>query len=524
MDNVGKVDYFDGNKRRLFFFVEDSKRVEEEGFYKVLSEGKIFYVFVTNLSEVPLDAEMRSRYSEYKYSFDKEERYLLYAQATILVEYRQDSKKKIVGYKTIPRHNDEIYTLNVEDFDILGLPKLDFAHVRSGSEHFETKAGFKKEAYITHWLLCGWTNSGKTNAAKVLLNVTMKGDGEPFAGGIVIDPHGEYYNDLKHFNSIGAPRVIHYTIGAGQDPNEHELEVSMGNIYPSYLTEVYSFREDTQLNFMYQCRRERGREWASFLIDNDIDTIKAGVPGCRETPGIDLIIGAAKNRIQGIFRDDEIWTNDPNNFVSTVTEGVTRGNWYVIDVSAVSNKTAKVITTMLGKSIFRKYKKACTKDKEAWKKYKPAGILIEEAHNYLSSEEASRGNIIAKIAKEGRKFKVFSIVVEQDPSGIDQRILKQIHNKVVLQLIPKDARAIAETTPYVNELEKKIPYYSIGEGVFVSTGSFNFALPVKFPRIDEWVNGNSKECKKCGKMTMNPLKVCPKCQALREKEDVRAFM
>ncbi|MBN3037635.1 MAG: ATP-binding protein [Candidatus Diapherotrites archaeon] len=525
MNRVGKVDYFDGNKRKLYFFVEDDGRVEEEGFYKVDTNDKIFYIFVTNLSEMPLDSELRARYSRHTYSFDTEERYLLYAQAAILVEYRKKEQKKIVGYKTIPRHNDEIFTLDAEDFDILGLPKLDFANVRSGSHHFDTKAGFKKESYITHWLICGWTNSGKTNATKVLLNVTVNGGGgEPFAGGVIIDPHGEYYQDLKHFNAIGAPRVFHYTLGAGSDPNERNLEVSTQNIYPTYLTEVYDFREDTQVSFMNICCRQKGGDWVRFILDNDIDGIKNGLDGVDKIAGIDLIIGATKGRMQSLFGDDDVWVSEKNNFLSQILDGVPRGNWYVIDVSSVSNRTAKVITAMVAKSLFSKYKRECNHNKNAWKTFKPAGILVEEAHNYLSPEESGKGNIIAKIAKEGRKFKVFSIVVEQDPGSIDTRILKQIHNKVVLQLIPKDARAIAETTPYVNDLENKIPYYSLGEGLFVSTGSFNFALPVKFPSVHEWVENHSKPCKKCGSPTMSATGECTACQARREKNDVTAFM
>jgi len=518
---VGKVDYFDGEKRKVHFFVEGL--VEEEGFYKIRSDGRTFYIFVTSLSEVPMDSALRARYSEEDYSFDQEERYLLYATASVLMEHRTEGDRKIVGYKTIPRHNDSIETLEHEDFDVLGLPKLDFAHVRSGSEKLDTTVGFNQKAYITHWLLCGWTNSGKTNAAKVLLNVTLKGDGEPFAGGIIIDPHGEYYNDLKHFNQLGAPRVFHYTVGAGaNDPHEKELEVSYYNIYPGYLTEVYDFREDTQLSFMNICRRQKGGKWIPYIMENEADEIRAGMSGVGSIAGIDMIIGATRGRLNSIFRDDDVWVKEPNGFLNSVMDGVARGNWYIIDVSAVGNKSAKIITSMLARSMFRKYKHACTKKKDEWKRYKPAGILVEEAHNYLSPEETGKGNIIAKIAKEGRKFKVFSIIVEQDPSGIDQRILKQIHNKVVLQLIPKDARAICETTPYVGELEKKIPHYSIGEGVFVSTGSFNFALPVKFPTVEAWVESNGRKCKSCGKPSVGEH--CAECRSSRQRGDASSFL
>jgi DNA helicase HerA-like ATPase len=526
MHRVGKVDFFDGNKRKVNFFVQDRDHVEEEGFYKIISGGgKIFYIFVTNLCEVPLDSEMRARYSPHDYSFDKEERYVLYAHAAVLVEYREKpEKKKIIGYKTIPQHNDEVYKLETSDFDVLGLPKLEFAHVRSGSERFDTKAGFRKDAYITHWLLCGWTNSGKTNSAKVLLGVTIKGDENgPFAGGVVIDPHGEYYDELKRFNDEQETRVMHLTLNPDpQDRNEKSLLLSTRYLTPSHLTAVYDFKEDTQLSFMYACQKAKGKKWVRYIREKEISEIDSD--GFFAGEGVRFVIGAVKRRVESIFRDDDIWTYEKSPVLAEILSGVSNGKWYVIDVSSVSDRTAKLITSMLSSKIFYKYKMEATKNRQNWRTFKPAGILVEEAHNYLSSEESRRGNIVARIAKEGRKFKVFSIVVEQDPGGIDSRILKQIHNKVILQLIPQDAKIITETTPYTSDLEKKIPYYSTGEGLFISTGSFNFALPVKFPTIEEWLSENSTRCKVCGRDTMSSVRICANCQKLKSKEDLKAFM
>jgi len=441
-------------KRRLFFFVEDSEQVEEEGFYKITSGDRIFYIFVTNLCEAPLDSELGARFSDSDFAYDRGERFLLYAHASVLLEHRNAQNQNIIGYKTIPRHGDGVFMLEPEDFDILKLPKLDFANVRSGSKMLNTTAGFRKEAYTTHWLLSGWTNSGKTNSAKVLLGVTIKGDENgSFAGGVIIDPHGEYYrghdhskDGLKWFNTPKNAKVYHYTLDSDNgDRFERKLKVSTQDIYPSYLFEVYEFREETQGAFMNFMRNLKGREWISYILNNSVDVIKQEVP---QEKANEYVIIAVKSRLHSIFREDEeVWSHDSNSLIHEILDGVTQGKWYVIDVSSISEKAAKVITAMLSRRIFNKYKREKINNSAAWRKFKPAGILVEEAHNYLSSEEASRGNVIAKIAKEGRKFKVFSIIVEQDPSGIDSRILKQIHNKITLQLIPIDARAIVDTTP-----------------------------------------------------------------------------
>jgi|TARA_Y100000034_G_scaffold128408_1_gene182887 hypothetical protein len=545
MNKVGSVDYFDGGKRKLYFFVENDDIVEEEGFYKVETDSKIFYIFVTTLEERPLDSDIGARINREDFAYDIGERYLLYAQASILLEYRKNDNVKVVGYKTIPRHSDSIYELETEDFEEgrLGLPHLDFAHVRSGSKKLDTKVGFKKSSYITHWLLSGWTNSGKTNAAKVLLGVTIKGDKDgSFAGGVIIDPHGEYYEDLKILNSGSQTRVMHLTINPDRsDKNEKALSIPLGLITPRDLCEVRDFNPETQIPFMWRCRDffwrlhkgefiddtqilTRSKNWVEMIINEDHKFLEKLGQDYNDSAGR-KVMDAVKRRLRSIIKDDElVWGREYTPILKEIKEDVSRGLWYVIDVSSISNSTAKLLTSLIANELFKDYKGMCINNKAEWKKYKPAGILIEEAHNYLSPEQASGGNIIAKIAKEGRKFKVFTIVVEQDPSGIDQRVLKQIHNKITLQLIPKDARALCDTTPYIGELEKKIPFYETGEGVFVSTGSFNFALPVKFPRMSEWVEANAKKCLKCKKELVLDDGLCANCGKDQKSKDAEAFM
>ncbi|MFH1424785.1 MAG: ATP-binding protein [archaeon] len=544
MTQVGKVDYFDGAKRKLYFFVEEEDGVEEEGFYKVDTPTKVFYIFVTSLSEQPLDSELGSRYSKEGFSYDLDERFLLYAQASILLEYRKAEDHKIVGYKTIPRHGAGIFELEDSDFDILKLPKLDFANVRSGSKELATKVGFKKESYITHWLLSGWTNSGKTNSAKVLLGVTLKGEeGDSFAGGVVIDPHGEYYKDLKTMNSDGDVRLVHMTINPETgDSNERALGIPLSMLTPNDLYEVADFNPETQGAFMWRCRDyfwrlekrntpdtlnilSASKNWIDMIINSDHKLLPQLGDDYKDSTG-PKVMDATKRRLMRIIKDDQsVWLPEYTPIVEDILAGVSRGVWYVIDVSSISNSTTKLITSLIAYKLFKKYKDTAINNRAEWKTYKPAGILVEEAHNYLSSDESSKGNIIAKIAKEGRKFNVFSIIVEQDPSGIDERVLKQIHNKITLQLIPVDASAIVKTTPYIAELENKIPYYQTGEGVFVSTGSFTFALPVKFPHISTWLNNNSQKCKECDEgRSFGAKGICGKCSGKKLKKDAKAFM
>jgi DNA helicase HerA-like ATPase len=57
---------------------------------------------------------------------------------------------------------------------------------------------------------------------------------------------------------------------------------------------------------------------------------------------------------------------------------------------------------------------------------KPLLIIMEEAHRYLSVENSGLAkSMIRRIAKEGRKFGVGSMIISQRPSEIDETILSQ---------------------------------------------------------------------------------------------------
>ncbi|PMQ02156.1 MAG: hypothetical protein CBR30_00410 [Dictyoglomus sp. NZ13-RE01] len=115
---------------------------------------------------------------------------------------------------------------------------------------------------------------------------------------------------------------------------------------------------------------------------------------------------------------------------------------------------------------------------EIWIKAKSEGlkyplfIVLEEAHNLVPSDRDNRlksAKIINSIAAEGRKFKVFLIVITQRPYKISPHTLSQCGSQIIMKLTnPNDQIAVKEASEALSEaLFKDLPGLNIGEAIIV---------------------------------------------------------
>ena len=102
----------------------------------------------------------------------------------------------------------------------------------------------------------------------------------------------------------------------------------------------------------------------------------------------------------------------------------------------------------------------------------PAFVVLEEAHNlvpggYGQSTRASR--IINTIASEGRKFRVYLILITQRPSRISEETLSQCGSQVIMQLTnPHDQDAVARAAEALSRgLLADLPGLNRGEAVIL---------------------------------------------------------
>lgn len=101
----------------------------------------------------------------------------------------------------------------------------------------------------------------------------------------------------------------------------------------------------------------------------------------------------------------------------------------------------------------------------------PVFVVLEEAHNFVSA--GGRGGECARwinrVASEGRKFKVFLVVITQRPGKIDPDTLSQCGSQVIMKLTnPTDQEAVRRASESLSEsLFGDLPGLNTGEAIVV---------------------------------------------------------
>lgn len=144
-------------------------------------------------------------------------------------------------------------------------------------------------------------------------------------------------------------------------------------------------------------------------------------------------------------------------------------NFVVINLNSVNLDMKKTIPLLLSKKLY-------TEQKLHPKNTKSLTLIIDEAHNILSTDsfrEAEswkdyRLETFEEIIKEGRKFGTFVTISSQRPNDISPTITSQAHNYFIHRLInQKDLATISSAVSYIDKItEESIPTLPTGTCVF----------------------------------------------------------
>jgi hypothetical protein len=101
----------------------------------------------------------------------------------------------------------------------------------------------------------------------------------------------------------------------------------------------------------------------------------------------------------------------------------------------------------------------------------PVFLVLEEAHNFVPGKD--KGGVtecarwINRIASEGRKFKVFLVVITQRPGKIDPDTLSQCGSQMIMKLTnPTDQDAVRKASESLSEsLFADLPGLNTGEAI-----------------------------------------------------------
>ena len=149
-------------------------------------------------------------------------------------------------------------------------------------------------------------------------------------------------------------------------------------------------------------------------------------------------------------------------------------NWYgekTLSVFDVSGIPSSILIDIVGILLRLMYDSLFWGRKlEQGARERPLLIVMEEAHNYLGTNNNNRASsIVRRIVKEGRKYGIGAMIVSQRPSEIDPTILSQCGTTISLRLTNSNDKGIVANTVSDNlsGLVNMLPILKTGESIIV---------------------------------------------------------
>jgi uncharacterized protein len=399
------------------------------------------------------------------------------------------------GVSTHPVPGDEVFALSAADLEVIyGEPSR--SNISVGRLHQEPT----RPVFVTtddllgkHFAILGATGSGKSCALALLLNSIVKH--HPNAHILLLDPHNEYgasLGDLAEvvnaanlqlpfwlFNFEEASRVLI----RGGTPGEQESQQLILNEGIAWARRRYSglslpaaaVTVDTPVPF-------RIHELLGFINE------QMGRLGKPDTARPYLRLRA---RIESLRKDrrfeflfsseDDVLADIISRFMRVPVAGrpVT-----VIDLSDVPSEIAEVIVSTICRLLF---------DFALWCEHEtmpPVLLVCEEAQRYVPADERlgfrQTVQVMARIAKEGRKYGIALALVSQRPSELSLQVFSQCGTVFALRLgSESDRQLIARMLPDVaGEMLSALPSLPTAQAI-VSGEAVSIPMRIRFDELPE---------------------------------------
>ena len=358
----------------------------------------------------------------------------------------------------------------------------------------DIRAGLYVDAMLgKHFALLGSTGTGKSTSAALILHKIC--EAAPEGHIVMIDPHGEYSAAFKQTGVI-------------LDVSNLNMPYWLMNFEEHCEVLLTSTGNDRQVDadILAKCilaARGKSRLAATMgkiTVDSPIPYLLSDLSNEIQTQmgKLDKATSSAPYmRVKGKL--DEL-KNDPRyqflfsgmlvndtmaEFIGKVFRMPSNGKPIsIIDVSGVPSDITSTVVAVLSRLVF---------DFAIWgreERTRPILLVCEEAHRYVPSEKnadgSSVGNILSRIAKEGRKYGISLGLITQRPSDLAEGVLSQCGTIISMRLnndrdqafvkaaMPEGARGFLDSIPALRNRECII----CGEGV---------AIPIRvaFDNLDE---------------------------------------
>lgn len=157
------------------------------------------------------------------------------------------------------------------------------------------------------------------------------------------------------------------------------------------------------------------------------------------------------------------------------------GNKKPITILDLSGMPSERLDLLLGSMLDILFESAIwSKNLDVGMKNNPLLLVMEEAHRYLSTENSGLSkSMVRRIAKEGRKFGVGSMLISQRPSEIDETILSQCGTLFSLRIsnAADRSRVKSAMSDSLSGIVDSLPILRTGEAIVTGEAA---KLPMRF--------------------------------------------
>jgi uncharacterized protein len=175
-------------------------------------------------------------------------------------------------------------------------------------------------------------------------------------------------------------------------------------------------------------------------------------------------------------------TDDFPDVVRQFMGYMNKSNVSIVDVSGIPFEVLSIVISLISRIVFdfcfhySKMQHSAGKLNDV-----PVMIVCEEAHNYVlrsnSAQYAAAQKSIERIAKEGRKYGLTLMVVNQRPSEVSETVFSQCSNFIAMRLtnpndqsyvralLPDLSFGIGETLPNLSQGE----FLAVGDAMLLPT-------------------------------------------------------
>ncbi len=349
-----------------------------------------------------------------------------------------------------------------------------------------------------HFAILGTTGSGKSCAAALILHSILKDHHNGHV--IFLDPHNEYaqsFGDAAELIDLANLRLPYWLLNfeeavevlASREGLHRDSEIAILKTAILEAKRIYAAKSGTTEHITVDTPVPYHLGTLGRCIEDQmakLDRPDNTIPYLRLQSRIETLKDDA--RFSFMFSGLDVRDNMAQILSRLMRVPVNGKPMTIIDLSGVPSEIVDVVVSMLCRTVF---------DFALWNTNQPALpvlLVCEEAHRYISADNSGFGptkQVMARIAKEGRKYGVSLCLVSQRPSELSLGILSQCNTLFVLRMsngpdqdfvrdaVPESGLGLLNSLPALRMQEAIV----VGEGVTVPMRvRFDDLAPEQQPR------------------------------------------